>query len=98
MGYFMQAGMYAEGYKTSQKKRKLPGFLFVAQEKKPPYSVNVIEVSEEVMEAGVAKFHELLEKYHNCKALDLWPGYINGNIPNDAFVPGWMERELEEEY
>ena len=98
MGYHFQAAMYAEGYKISQKKRKLPGVLFVAQEKKPPYSVNVIEVSEEVMNAGLAKFHELLDKYHNCKVLDVWPGYINGNIPNDAFVPGWMERELEEEY
>lgn len=97
-GYFMQAGMYAEGYKVSQKKRKLPGFLFVAQEKKPPYSVNVIEVSEEVMKAGVGKFHQLLEKYHNCNVLDAWPGYVNSDTPNDSFVPGWWEREMEDEY
>ena len=96
-GYFFQAGMYAEGWKIANKKRKLPGFLFVAQEKKPPYSVNVIEVSEEVMKAGQAKFHELLEKYHACKALDQWPGYMTDNIPNDSFVPGWMEREMEDE-
>lgn len=96
-GYYMQAGMYAEGMKVAKKMRKLPGFLFVAQEKKAPFSVNVIEVSEEVMNAGVAKFHELLEKYHNCKALDVWPGYV-GDVPNDAFVPGWAEREMEDEF
>ena len=97
-GYHFQAAMYAEGLKTATKARKLPGFLFVAQEKKPPYSVNVIEVSEEVMNAGLAKYHQLLEKYHNCKTLDLWPGYVNGDVPNDSFVPGWMMNEMEDEF
>ena len=97
-GYFFQAGMYAEGWKIANKKKKLPGFLFVAQEKKPPYSVNVIEVSEEVMGAGIAKFHQLLDKYHECKVLDQWPGYMTGNVPNDCFVPTWMEREMEDEF
>lgn len=97
MGYYMQAAMYTEGVMLSKKMKKRPGFLFVAQEKKPPYSVNVIEVSEEVMNAGIAKFHQLLDKYHECKAVDLWPGYV-GDVPNDSFVPGWMERELEDEF
>lgn len=96
MGYYFQAGMYAEGVKTVKKLKRLPGFLFVAQEKKPPYSVNVIEVSEEVMAAGVAKFHELLEKYHSCKIMDSWPGYVS-DVPNDSYVPGWAEREMEDE-
>jgi len=97
MGYYMQAGMYCEGVKIARKLRKMPGFLFVAQEKKAPFSVNVIEVSEELMNAGVAKFHQLLEKYHDCKALDQWPGYV-GDVPNDAYVPGWAEREMEDEF
>lgn len=96
-GYYMQAGMYAEGLKTALKLRKLPGFLFVAQEKKPPYSVNVIEVSEEVMNAGLAKFHSLLEKYNQCKVLDQYPGYV-GNIPNDSFIPTWMQQEMDDEF
>lgn len=96
MGYHFQSGMYSEGLKAVRKMRKLPGFLFVAQEKKPPYSVNVIEVSEEVMNAGVAKFHELLEKMHECKEADLWAGYV-GDVPNDAFVPTWMQQEFEDE-
>ena len=96
LGYYFQAGMYTEGVMKARKLRKRPGFLFVAQEKKPPYSVNVIEVSEEVMAAGVAKFHELLGKYHDCKVLDNWAGYV-GDVPNDCFVPTWMEREMEEE-
>ena len=96
-GYFFQAGMYAEGWKIANKKKKLPGFLFVAQEKKPPYSVNVIEVSEEVMGAGIAKFHHLLDKYHQCKALGKYPGYV-GDIPNDSFLPTWMQAAMEDEF
>ena len=96
LGYYFQAGMYAEGYKAANRKKKLPGFLFVAQEKKPPYSMNVIEVSEDVMTAGVVKFHELLKKMHECREADLWAGYVN-DIPNDAFVPTWMQQEFEDE-
>ena len=81
----------------AKKLKKRPGFLFVAQEKKAPFSVNVIEVSEEVMNAGIAKFHQLMDKYHECKALDQWPGYLTDNVPNDSFVPTWMEREMEDE-
>lgn len=97
MGYFMQAAMYTEGVMKAKKLKKRPGFLFVAQEKKPPYSVNVIEVSEEVMGAGIAKFHQLIDKYHECRVLDKYPGYV-GDIPNDAFLPTWMEREMEDEF
>lgn len=96
LGYYFQAGMYCEGVKIAKKLKKLPGFLFVAQEKKPPYSVNVIEVSEEVMDAGIAKFHQLMDRYHQCKVLDQWPGYV-GTVPNDSYLPTWIEREMEDE-
>jgi hypothetical protein len=98
LGYHLQAAMYTEGMMKVKKLKKRPGFLFVAQEKTPPYSVNVIEVSEEVMNAGVAKFHQLLEKLHACKLIDQWPGYLNGNVPNDAFVPNWMQQAMEDEF
>lgn len=98
LGYYMQAAMYTEGVMVAKKLKKRPGFLFVTQEKKAPYSVNVIEVSEEVMAAGVAKFHQLLDKLHACKVIDEWPGYMNGNVPNDAFVPNWMQQDMEDEF
>ena len=97
LGYYFQAGMYCEGVKTAKKLKKLPGFLFVAQEKKPPYSVNVIEVSEEVMDAGIAKFHQLMDRYHQCKVLDQYPGYV-GDVPNDSYLPNWMQAAMEDEF
>lgn len=97
LGYHLQAAMYTEGVMVSKKLKKRPGFLFVAQEKKAPYSVNVIEVSEEVMGAGIAKFRQLMDKYHECRVLDKWPGYV-GDVPNDAFLPNWMQAEMEDEF
>ena len=93
----MQAGMYTEGVMRAKKLRKRPGFLFVAQEKKAPYSVNVIEVTEDVMKVGVQKFYELIEKYHNCKTVDIWPGFVDENVPNETQLPGWWSLQDEDE-
>ena len=74
-----------------------PGFIFVAQEKKAPFSTNVIQVTEEVMNAGIAKYYELLGKVHECKEYDIWPGY-NGidETMNEATLPGWYSVGEEE--
>lgn len=94
-GYHFQAAMYTEGVMRAKRLRKRPGFLFVAQEKKEPYSVNVLEVSDEVMNVGDAKFHELLGKYHECSAVGLWPGYVVDNLPNETTLPGWYSLDDE---
>lgn len=96
LGYHMQAGMYAEGVMNALHLDYLPVFIFVAQEKKAPYAVNVIQVSEDVMKLGREKFHELLDKLHECKEADIWPGYVD-DVMNETFVPGWMSYEEEEE-
>lgn len=95
-GYHFQAGFYTEGLMHSLKLDYRPRFIFVAQEKKAPYAVNVIEVSEDVMKVGVAKFHELLEKYHECKMVDIWSGYVD-DVPNETTLPGWWSLEGEDE-
>lgn len=94
LGYYMQAAMYTEGVQKARKMKKRPGFLFVCQEKKPPYAVNVIEVTDEVMRAGDLKFHELLRKFHECKKADLFPGYVD-DVPNETTLPGWYSLDDE---
>lgn len=88
-GYMMQAAMYAEGVQVALGLDYRPGFVFVAQEKKAPYAVNVIEVSEDVMEYGSRVFHDLLRKYHECSEMDLWNGYVD-DVPNETQLPGWL--------
>lgn len=96
LGYHLQSGMYTEGTMHNYNIDYRPVFLFVVQEKKPPYSVNVIEVTEDVMALGVDTFHNLLGKVHACKMVDMWPGYVD-DIPNEAYIPGWVDFEGEEE-
>ena len=93
LGYHFQAGFYASGLRMVMGLDYYPRFILIAQEKKPPYAVNVIELTEEVIGVGVAKYHELLDKYHACKMVDMWPGYVDGDMPNEAYIPGWMEFE-----
>ena len=56
----------------------------------------MIDVSEEVMDYGSMVYHELLRKYHECKEMDIWEGYV-GDVPNDCWLPGYLESEFEEE-
>lgn len=101
LGYHFQAGMYTEGVRHILRQHGISfddssiGFMFVAQEKKAPYAVNVIEVSEDVMKIGVAKFHELLERYHECCEVDIFPGYVD-DVPNETTLPGWWQIGEEE--
>lgn len=97
-GYAFQAAMYSEGLQIALGLEYRPDFLFVAQEKKAPYSVNVIQVSPEVMDYGDKQYHALLGRYHTCRTLDEWPGYLPvGGGKNWTDLPAWVEFEEEEE-
>ena len=95
-GYYFQAGMYAEGLKTSLKLDYMPRFIFIAQEKTEPFAVNVIEVDWETMNAGRSKYHELLQLYHDCREADLWPGYNKADEINLTSMPKWAMNTDEE--
>ena len=98
LGYALQAAMYSEGTQIALNLDYRPGFIFVAQEKKAPYSLNIIQVSPEVMEYGTTLFHSLLNKLHACKELDEWPGYLPvGGGTNWTDLPAWVGLDEEEE-
>lgn len=96
-GYSLQAAMYTESLLHNGLKKR-PRFVFVVQEKNAPYSVNVIEVSPEVMEYGIKQFRTLMDKYHTCKELDEYPGYlpVDGGV-NWTDLPAWVDDEEEDE-
>jgi len=96
-GYAFQAAMYSEGLQIALDLGYRPEFVFVAQEKEAPFSVNVIRVSPEVMEYGKKQYRMLLDKLHTCKELDEWPGYlpVEGGM-NWTDLPAWVDMEEEE--
>lgn len=97
-GYHLQAGMYTEGVMRAMGLTERPGFTFIVQEKKPPYSVNVIEVPEEVIQYGVDVFREYIGILRDCEQTGYFYGYTGPfNEPNEAFLPGYLQMGEEDE-
>ena len=93
-GYDIQAYHYCEGLKNAYGKDFK--FIFVVQEKKPPFLTNVLEADELFMRSGKELRNALLAKYRNALESDTWEGYMteNGGI-NSLSVPAWIRDSLE---
>lgn len=89
-GYDFQAAMYSEAVeKTTGKK---PLFVFVAVEKKEPYSVNIFQADEDFVQRGYDTFRELIGIYHECKQTDNWYGYLGqDSVINTLSLPNWAK-------
>ena len=71
--YHMQDRWYVEGMTALGLDE--PAFLFVVQEKSPPFLVSVIELHDDVREDGTAKNIAARQTYLDCRTRDEWPGY-----------------------
>lgn len=95
-GYHQQADFYT----TCTRLLHLAGpdseFLFVAQEKEPPYLVNIVGLEANAWRIGRAKNRAAIERYAECAATDTWPGY--GDDPNYLPLPPWAEIRDTDEY
>lgn len=72
-GYHVQEVFYRRVY------RQLTGrdvdFLFVVQEKAPPYLVNVCQLNDSSVQAGETLVRRALQRYRDCTESGVWPGY-----------------------
>lgn len=97
-GYHFQSAMYCDGVRKCLNLPELPPFIIIAQEKTPPFSLNVVTMPREVVLAGYDKFREFIGIYHECKTTGYWYSYTGAlNEPNEAFLPGWMQLGTEED-
>lgn len=90
--YDVQDAFYSDGFEAVTG-RKPKGFVFIAVEKKPPYAVGVYILDAETKEIGRAQYREDLDKFAECKAKDVWPGY--GDAIQKLNMPGWHKRKTE---
>jgi exodeoxyribonuclease VIII len=88
--YHVQAAFYADGYKevTGQ---ECPTFLFVAQEKKPPYLSAVYMVDEAMIQAGRRAYQEDLATYKSCRETGNWFGI--SSKPITLTLPAWAKND-----
>lgn len=94
LGYDFQAAMYLEGLeKAAGIKAK---FVFIAQEKTAPYSINVLQADPLFIKRGADRFRELIGIYHDCKESGNWYGYMGRfDMVNNLSLPAWLAKEVE---
>ena len=68
--------------------------IFIAQEKNPPYCVNVLEANEYFIKSGRDMYRSMLDTYAECVKKNEWKGYMNGEI-NTLGLPAWLQKQYE---
>lgn len=93
-GYDLQSAMYSEGVESNTGRKPL--FVFIAQEKTEPFSVNILQADETFVQRGYDRYREFLGIYHYCKTTDDWYGYMGKEkILNTLTLPSWMKGDNE---
>lgn len=92
-GYHMQAAWYLDGVHALGLADDA-AFLFVFQDKTPPYLVTVAELDHLGLRVGRALGRQAREIYRDCTEAGVWPGYSNEIVL--AELPPWeLARERE---
>lgn len=89
-GYHFQASWYLAGAQALSLADTDAAFIFVAQEKEPPYIVTPFELDSTALRIAEFKTRQALQIFSHCTETDRWPAYHEGV----AFVslPPWAER------
>jgi PDDEXK-like domain of unknown function (DUF3799) len=93
-GYALQAAWYIQGAVTLGLHPD-PAFVFVVQEKTPPYLVSTVELDVEALRMGREKARKAREIFARCTESGEWPGY-----PQDVVLvslPTWASYAHDEE-
>ena len=97
--YDVQAAHYTEGLETIYGNEY--AFVFIAQEVKAPYLVNVLQADEYFMKNGREVRDQLLQTYNKCIALDEWPAYMgfaeDKTYINSLSIPQWLKNAMDYE-
>ena len=85
-GYHMQAAWYID-VATILGLCDQPAFVFVAQEKEPPFLVSVVEFDAEAIAEGRALNRQAINLFKRCTDTGEWPGY--GDHIHPISLPHW---------
>jgi hypothetical protein len=93
-GYYMQAPWYQDAVTGLGLLDYWPEFIFIFQEKTPPYLVTVVSPDEEMLSRGRQRNREAIDVFYRCTTFDHWPGYAD-DAPVTVSLPSWAIRELD---
>lgn len=94
-GYNMQAAWYTDAVHALDLADDVT-FVFVVQEKNPPYLVEVVELDAIALRIGRKRNREAIDVYRNCVVTNHWPSYTAGGVTQIS-LPSWYELKYEDE-
>ncbi|GEL19298.1 PD-(D/E)XK nuclease-like domain-containing protein [Pseudonocardia asaccharolytica] len=97
-GYYQQASWYIDGATALDLHGGVePAFIFVVQEKEPPYLVTVAQIDPESIEWGRRRNRKAMHIYRRCIETGVWPGYADDEVISVG-LPRWSVYEHEAAY
>ncbi len=95
LGYYMQADWYLAGLEALLDLDQPPAFVFVFQEKTPPYLVTVAQPRYDTQLLARARNERAINLWRRCRATGTWPGYAEGVV--ELGIPAWLDIQLSME-
>jgi len=93
-GYWQQDDFYRRGIRGTGLDSD-PAFMFVFQEKTPPYLIQVVQLSAQALMYGHQKNRQALERFRDCRTADIWPGYDDAGDILTVELPSYLANDLE---
>lgn len=90
-GYYLQAAFYLRGHRAHCAGAD-PFFGFVAVETAAPHLVHAYQLSPRALAHGDRKVSEALERYRDCTASGIWPGFPEDEI-TEIDLPAYVRTE-----
>lgn len=93
-GYHQQGTYYLDGVRALELADD-PVFVFIAQEKTPPFLVNVIQLDVRAVRIGNILNRRAINLFAECTRDDRWPGY--SDEVEIGSLPAYYERQFEDQ-
>lgn len=94
-GYIQQHPWYVDGMVAAGLADQDATFVYVVQEKTPPYLVSVIELDVTAVRIGRLLNRRAINVYAECDRTGVWPGYTTDVA--HVSLPHWYERNFEDQ-
>lgn len=92
-GYAQQADWYLDGVRALGLGDDTTPFVFIAQEKEPPFLITPFQLDPTALAIGRRRNTAARQIYRHCTDTDYWPGHVYD--PEDIVwvsLPPWVER------
>lgn len=94
-GYHMQADWYRNAVISLGLADRDAAFVFIFQEKTPPYLVTVVQPDPTAMLIGQFENRSAIDIYAECRSTGRWPGYTDDIAL--ISLPRWVETQYSKE-